>query len=62
MPQAPHFLLRLYSSNKYIYAQVLSPFTRQLVFGASSIERDLRTTLSKTANIEVKGFLTLKRP
>ena len=54
MPQAPRYLLRLYNTNKYIYAQVLCPFSRQLVLGASSIERDLRTTLSKTANIEAR--------
>ena len=58
MLEVPKYLLRLYRSNKYIYAQVLSPHTQNIVISASSIEPNLRTSLPKTCSIEVRTMFS----
>ena len=62
MQQASKYLLRLYKSNKYTYAQVISPVTRQIVLSASSIEPSLRNSLPSTSNKEVRQLARFKLP
>ena len=58
MLQGPKYLLRVYFSNRYAYAQVLSPETRQICLGVSTIERSLRESLPRTSTKEVQSLLS----
>ena len=54
MQRTKPFVLKLFFSNRYSYAQILRRLDGNIVAAASTIEKDLRTTLDSTSDKEVR--------
>ena len=54
MQRAKPFVLKLFFSNRYSYAQILRRSDGNILAAASTIEKDLRTTLESTSDKEVR--------
>ena len=59
MPKPPPpFLVKLFFSNHYSYAQILRKADGHIVASASTIERQLRTTLDNRADKAVRALFS----
>lgn len=58
MQRAKPYILKLFFSNRYSYAQILRSLDGNILAAASTIEKDLRTTLSSTSDKEVCRLAT----
>jgi len=54
MQRTKPYILKLFFSNRYSYAQVLRSSDGNILAAASTIEKDLRTTLTSTSDKEVR--------